>query len=484
MNINNILLSSQDNEKIQLLVFLKENPSSSLYNFFLAKDLPYNKVLYIYHKLIADLREFEDDDLTIAELIADADFDQYSHIIMNRQVGYKMLMSLITQTDHTTNEFLERQQISRTKLYRLTSDLRKYIGQFGVTVNLSEFCLTGNETLIQNFLLAFLNETGTNISEFLDDRWQSLVSHLTDGFLTPMAFKNSILVAQRRRFVGIALLRLSQGHRYQIAHPIDQHFGLKFINGSDGVVKDYIKVSCDLTDVEAQNQFNLLKFSLKFGPNFIIEISDDEKQMIDDWLKSSPQWQQFWQRIETGTPTGLTAKMKLRLVGCIISLDYFGNFPISRNNYVNDYLQKVSDSRISKYYDQVNTMIKELQLEITTVDGINSLAKLFEALEQVIDDVSHKITVYVNDDAYDAQTDIISYLFQGVVSVKMINEYEPEEVVSILVYNQQNDKVNRFLAAHPNMISLRWVQQLPATENYSRLLLLINKYRYNVFKNL
>lgn len=90
----------------------------------------------------------------------------------------------------------------------------------------------------------------------------------------------------------------------------------------------------------------------------------------------------------------------------------------------------------------------------------------------------------MNDDAYDAQTDIISYLFQGVVSVKMINEYEPEEVVSILVYNQQNDKVNRFLAAHPNMISLRWVQQLPATENYSRLLLLINKYRYNVFKNL
>lgn len=194
MDFNQILLSAQDNEKIQLLVFLKENPSSSLYNFFLAKDLPYNKVLYIYHKLLADLRDVvQDEDLSIADLIATADFDVYARTVMNRQIGYQLLLSLLKQSKQSTNEFLERHEVSRTKLYRLTAELRKYMGKFGITVNLSEFKLTGNEALIQNFYLSFLNETSTGIDAFLDERWQSVVQRLTTGYLTPPAYKKSVV---------------------------------------------------------------------------------------------------------------------------------------------------------------------------------------------------------------------------------------------------------------------------------------------------
>ena len=165
-------------------------------------------------------------------------------------------------------------------------------------------------------------------------------------------------------------------------------------------------------------------------------------------------------------------------------LQYFGNFPIARSNYVNEYLSKMDVTRISPYYELVSKMIKQLRLQITEVDNVNTLANLFQALEQVLADVSHKLVLYIDDDAYDAQTDVISYLFQGVVTVRLFNEYKPGDSVSVLLYNQQTPEIKDFLAQHPDLISLRWVHQLPTTENYSRLLLLINKYRYNIFKNL
>lgn len=487
VNINKLLLSQQDNERIQLLVFLKENPNSSLYNFFLAQNLPYNKVLYLYHKLIADLRDLSDDsDLTIAELLEEFNFDQYRHTVFKRQIGYQLIMSLLMMTDASIQDFLTRFDISRTKLYRVTTELRKAIAHYGIVLNLAEFRLDGNETLIQSFLLSFLNETGTKIDEFLNDQWASLVARLTMDYLTPTQGFEQVIMPQRKRLVGLALLRLSQGYRYGQLNQFADGFDVSFSQGGTTALLNFFQLNYKMKPNEALGQLNVLEFFLKYSPNFIIDLSSLEKGRVLKILRRSSNWKWIWSHIDPATPVALQDKMELRVIGFINVLMYFGNFPIARDSLMNGLIDngQVNVTQTAQLAEKMPVMLQELEFPQASPTQIRLLTVFTGMLINLLEQASYKTKIYIADDTYDASVEAFSYMFRGVVEVHTLNDYKSGESEAILMYNEKTVKVTELLSQDKRLVGLHWGHQLPASENYSRLLLLINKYRFSFFDDL
>lgn len=493
VDINKLLLNQQDDQKIKLLVFLKENPNTSLYNFYLAQNLPYNKILYIYHKLIADLKEMTGNpDKTISELIEDFSFDEYRHAIFKQQIGYQLLMSLMTQDDKSVAEFLKKNDVSRTKLYRVTTELRKTIANFGVNVNLSEFSIEGNEVIVQSFLLVFLNETETKINEFMDSRWESLVKRFCVDYLTPDGQSEGLLVNQRQRMFAICLLRLTQGYRYQQLNPFPDNFKLDLNSKGAGSLLDFFELNYNMTAQEAHSQVDTLQFYLKFGSNFIVDLNHSEKDKLLLRMNDSKVWRSLWQNVEHNTSVGLVENMELRIYSDILVTMYFGELSISRNNYVNTLVNQyvngketpLTTTEMGKLSKKTLRMIEEFGMPHPSNKQLKLIALLVKGVKAVLSDLPHHVIIYMLDDTFDAESDFISYLFQGIVKVLPFGEYKSGDAVSVLEYNEETEQVKTFLKEHDDVIGFHWIHQLPLTENYSRLLLLINKHRFELLKAL
>ncbi|WP_252903951.1 hypothetical protein [Secundilactobacillus oryzae] len=67
MNIDAEILTSDEVQKLRLLLFLKEQPGNTIREFDAIYGLGYNKVLHIYHKLIDDLRAFNESNEVLSD---------------------------------------------------------------------------------------------------------------------------------------------------------------------------------------------------------------------------------------------------------------------------------------------------------------------------------------------------------------------------------------------------------------------------------
>ncbi len=67
VNIDAEILTSDEVQKLRLLLFLKEQPGNTIREFDAIYGLGYNKVLHIYHKLIDDLRAFNESNEVLSD---------------------------------------------------------------------------------------------------------------------------------------------------------------------------------------------------------------------------------------------------------------------------------------------------------------------------------------------------------------------------------------------------------------------------------
>lgn len=477
MDIARLFLLDRDYEKLHLLVYLKENPDNSLNSFLNSYDIAYPKMLNAYHKLINDLNDMNGHvPIDTAKLIQKINADDYLQYVMKSKDAYNLLLNIIKHTDASYDDYAERTGTSRAKIYRLTMELRQKLADYGIKLKVNKFVLVGNEILVQFFILNFLSSTRTPLTEFLPHNYITGSESLTRNFQTPVDSRDSLTVQQREMLMGICLLRMSQGYRFQQLPPLWPDVNFAVNKHTSRLFIEYLQMNYHLDAGEAIVQANAINYMFEFEPGFVAELPKAQRTQLIKFFDRSETWQFYWVQTTADAPEAA----QLHIISYFINVINLGELPIARRNYIeSNATDVVQPGDTERYRRMVIAIFKELGLNKVAIKQVDLLADVMRRFAIQNERLLKMPVAHLVDDRQDIQSDLIKALLKRVV------DFGDEDCANgnsiseddIVIYAGDSKWDEDALGLCKSKNRFNWMEQMSVRQNYERFLAFFSHYQ-------
>ncbi|WP_054645685.1 helix-turn-helix domain-containing protein [Secundilactobacillus oryzae] len=388
---------------------------------------------------------------------------------------YKLLVSILLQSETSVESFITKLHISKAKLYRLTENIRHELAEVGLRLNLGAYRIEGNKVLVEYFYMTLFNITGTDISDLLSEKQVELVKDFVDRY-----FKSDVTTTEseltkcaRRRYLAVMFIRLSQGQQYERGDVFVELMPLNSTAGTS-VLTQYLMENYKLSGQDALTQTDTLKFVMKYGPDFILRLPNHEVVELVNGVNKSEDWRSIWTS-EGVTPDEqvVLVKLELRIIGYILMIIYFGNYPVTFSSSIDQLITGEKPANFVKFRTCAAKLLMESDLEIVDGERVNIIGMLFYAAMSLVKQFSVQISVFVYESLYGISKDIIQFALLGQIKMLPIESYSSDIQPAIVVYAEKTELIEE-ISQNPDTVLVRWIRELPMTENYSRV---FNAYR-------
>lgn len=480
MKIDFAMLTERDVLKIQLLTFIQDQDGEfSLTEFATTADVSYSRVYHILLNLRHDLQELDPATvLTKDYLTTTVSMDGYRHWLYRQSIPYLAILATLTGEYPQTADFCAAYDISLSTLNRRLRPMKHQLAQYNLQLAAGQLRLTGNETLIQLLYFMLLTTTLTTTAELptLSAKVKPLHDSLVKTYTNPRLYQDSASLQQRRDLMmTIALLRLSQGHRYAALR-----FPLAHLTDLRPLAAEFQSRLGD-TPQQALTELATLDYVLTSSPYFIRALQPSALSRLYHGLHHQNGRYQLAPGIaelqDYATGENWFANWLFAL--CQFML-LFRVDPLLRPEITALYQPTAASSAAA--LEIAEGMSQLYPGRVSKID-LRLVQRYLSKYTNGLTLTAAKVEILVTYDMIGVTTDIFNRLLSGVVHLRLLTDQteiaDSQRANYIVVYGV--DPLARDFAQKHQLESFHWVKELAYGENLDRLIVKLRHHELSLF---
>ena len=480
MKIDYAMLTPKATRKIRLLTFINDQGGHfNLADFATATAESYSQAYHVLLNLRTDLLQLAPStQLTKDQLVTSVTPDTYRHWLYVNSIPYQAILTTLTDPEKRAQDVCEQHDISLSTFNRRMRPMREQLAQYQLELNTNPLQLTGNEALIQLLYLTLFTTTMTTLAELpaVPLTYRPLATAIRTTYTSSQLYCDSPGLAEHREvLITVALIRLSQGHRYAplrlpLSHltdlrPLARHFQQELGDSPKKVLSELATLDYLLTSSPY--------FVRSLQPNSLKRLYRGMQQQVGNY-ELAPGVVELT-NYQDGTNWFANWLFSLCQFMMLFRVD-----PLLRPEITT--LYRATDISTTAAASIANSMAR-LYPQVVTGSDLRLVQGYLSKYTNGLNLTAAKVEILVSYDMVGVTTDVFNRLLGGVVHLQILCDQmviDPRQRANYLVIYGVDDLARQF-AQQNQLETFHWIKELEYGENLDRLIKTLRHHDLSLF---